>query len=314
MIHYPDAEGPILVIGAAGIDIVGRAKTELERGTSNPGQVRISHGGVGRNVAENLARLGVDCVLVTAVGDDAQGRQILAHAARAGVDVGSVLTSQSSETGAYLAVLDQEGTLQLGLDHMAAITIITPRELHARRHLFEQAAVLVLDANLPPDSLATTFELAQETGLPVAVDPTSHSLAPKLAPYLDAIWLLSPNEGEAEVLCPLSITHTDEATAIKAARDLVGRGIDIAMITRAEFGVGYATVEGSGQVPALQTEIIDPTGAGDALLATVVFALINEIPVDEAILLGVTAASLTLRTQGSVVPNLSLELLYDHLP
>lgn len=314
MIHYPDADGPILVIGAAGIDIVGRAETALESGTSNPGQLRISHGGVARNVAENLARLGVECVLVTALGDDAQGRQLLAHAASAGVDVGSVLTSESTETGAYLAVLDHDGTLQLGLDDMAAIATITPRELRARQHLFQQAAVLVLDANLPPDSLAAAFELAQEVELPVAVDPTSRSLAPKLAPHLDAIWLLSPNEGEAEALSPVSITHTDEASAIEAARNLVGRGIDIAMITRAEFGVGYATVEGSGQVPALQTEITDPTGAGDALLATVVFALINQIPVDEAILLGVTAASLTLRTQGSVMPDLSLELLYDHLP
>ncbi|MDX1600697.1 MAG: PfkB family carbohydrate kinase, partial [Anaerolineales bacterium] len=77
--------------------------------------------------------------------------------------------------------------------------------------------------------------------------------------------------------------------------------------------VGYATIEGTGHVPAVQTEIADPTGAGDALLATVVFGLLNEIPFDEAVRLGVTAASLTLRTRGSVVPNLSLELLYDHL-
>ncbi len=313
MIHYPDAEGPILVIGAAGIDIVGRARSELESGTSNPGQLRISYGGVARNVAENLARLGVDCALVTAVGDDAQGRQLLAHAASAGINVESVLTSKSTKTGAYLAVLDQQGTLQLGLDDMAAIAAITPKQLRALQHLFEQAAVLVLDANLPPDSLAVAFAMAQQSKLPVAVDPTSRSLAPKLTPYLDAIWLLSPNEGEAEALSPLSIPHSDEASAIEAARELVGRDVDIVMITRAEFGVGYATVEGSGQVPALKTEIIDPTGAGDALLATVVFALLNEIPIDEAILLGVTAASLTLRTQGSVVANLSLELLYDHL-
>lgn len=313
MIEFPELDGPVLVIGAAGIDIVGRAAGSLQAGTSNPGELRISHGGVARNVAENLARLGLDSVLITAVGDDAQGRQILAHAATSGVDVGSVLTNKASGTGAYLAVLGQDGALELGLDDMAPMSAITPRALREREHLFAQASVLVLDGNLSRDSLAVAFELADREGLPVAVDPTSQSLAPKFAPYLKSIWLLSPNEGEAEALSPLPIPHKDESRAIEAARELAARGVEIVMITRAEFGVGYATIEGTGHVPAVQTEIADPTGAGDALLATVVFGLLNEIPFDEAVRLGITAASLTLRTRGSVVPNLSLELLYDHL-
>jgi pseudouridine kinase len=85
------------------------------------------------------------------------------------------------------------------------------------------------------------------------------------------------------------------------------------MITLAEFGVAYAATEGSGHIPAVKTDIVDPTGAGDALLATVVFGLLNDIPLDEAVRLGVTAAALTLRTRDSVVPDLSLERLYDQL-
>ncbi len=111
----------------------------------------------------------------------------------------------------------------------------------------------------------------------------------------------------------MEIPHADEARAIEAARHLTSHGIEMVMITMAEFGVGYATSEGSGHVPAVQTDIADPTGAGDALLATVIFALMNEIPTDEAVRLGVTAASLTLRSQDSVVADLSLEMLYDQL-
>jgi pseudouridine kinase len=81
----------------------------------------------------------------------------------------------------------------------------------------------------------------------------------------------------------------------------------------AGFGVAYASPEVSGLVPAVQTVILDPTGAGDALTAAVIFALLNEIPLDEAVKLGASAAALTLRTPGSVVPDLSLELLYDQL-
>jgi pseudouridine kinase len=81
----------------------------------------------------------------------------------------------------------------------------------------------------------------------------------------------------------------------------------------AEFGLGYATASGSGHVPAIKTEILDPTGAGDALTAAVMFALLNGIPTDEAVRLGLAAASVTLRRPGTVAADLSLELLYDQL-
>jgi pseudouridine kinase len=94
---------------------------------------------------------------------------------------------------------------------------------------------------------------------------------------------------------------------------LVSEGVEIAIITMAEFGLGYATASGSGHVPAIKTEVTDPTGAGDALTAAVMFGLLNEIPIDESVMLGLSAASLTLRTPGTVAPKLSLELLYDQL-
>jgi pseudouridine kinase len=90
-------------------------------------------------------------------------------------------------------------------------------------------------------------------------------------------------------------------------------GVDIAIITMAEFGLGYADANRSGHVPALYTEIVDPTGAGDALTAAVIFALLNDIPLDEAVRLGLSAAALTLRSPGTVAADLSIEKLYDGL-
>jgi pseudouridine kinase len=87
----------------------------------------------------------------------------------------------------------------------------------------------------------------------------------------------------------------------------------VAIITLAQFGVCYATSDTSGYIPAMQTEIMDPTGGGDALTAAVIFALLNDIPLDDAVRLGVSAATLTLRHPGAVRPDLSLEKLYDQL-
>jgi len=89
--------------------------------------------------------------------------------------------------------------------------------------------------------------------------------------------------------------------------------VDIALITLAEFGVVYATHEISGHIPAIQTPIIDPTGAGDALTATVLYGLVNDMDLDDAVRLGVSAASITLRHSGTVYPELTLEKLYEQL-
>jgi pseudouridine kinase len=305
--------GPVLVIGSAGFDLVGRASEKIRHGTSNPAYVRMSFGGVARNVAENLARLGMEVTLITAVGNDGAGHRLLDQASRAGIDVSHSIVVPDGETGAYLAILDEKGNLHLALDDMRVTSAITSDYLRDRRDLFKEAHVIFVDANLTAKTLSTAISLAKQCNVPVAADPTSLSLAPVLTEHLNDLWLITPNEAEADALCPHSVPHADPSRAIAAARHLVTEGVDIVIITMAEFGLGYATSSESGHIGAIQTEILDPTGAGDALTAAVIFALLNEIPIDEAVRLGLSAAALTLRTNGSVVPNLSLELLYDQL-
>lgn len=309
----PTREGPVLVIGSAGVDLVGRAASPLQVHTSNPGEVRLSNGGVARNIAENLARLGAEPLLISAVGDDAQGAALLEHAAAAGINVDFVRTVPDAATGAYLAVLDSNGSLHLGLDDMGVVGSLTPEYLAGLDQLFAGASAIAVDANLPPESLALVVEQARQHQVPLAADPTSTSLAVRLMPHLKALWLITPNEPEAAVLSPHEVPHADVNRALTAAKHLVSAGVEIAVITMAEFGLGYAWEEGSGHVPAVRTEVVDPTGAGDALIAAVMFSLLNGIPVDEAVRLGLAAAAYTLRTAGTVASDLSLELLYDQL-
>ncbi|HET7011021.1 MAG TPA: carbohydrate kinase family protein [Anaerolineales bacterium] len=306
-------EGPVLVIGASGLDLVGRAEEPLRLGTSNPARVRLSFGGVGRNVAANLASLGTEVTLLTAVGDDDRGRQLLDETARAGVDVAHTLVVEGARTGAYLALLNDQGNLHLAFDDMRVVQSITPEFLLDRKSLFLDAQAVFVDANLSPATLAAAVGMAKQAGAPVAADPTSVGLATRLLPLLADLWLITPNEAEAQALAPQPIPHPDRNPGRDVARHLVAKGVRIAVVTMAEFGVAYATAEVSGHVPAHQTEIVDPTGAGDALTAAVIFALLNDIPVDEAVKLGAVAGALTLRTKGTVVPNLSVEMLYDQL-
>src|SRR5512143_1737084 len=110
--------------------------------------------------------------------------------------------------------------------------------------------------------------------------------------------MVTPNSREAGILIGRPFDPTDRDAALNAARHLSSLGLEIALVTMAEFGVCYATSETNGHIPAIGTKIVDPTGAGDAMTAAVLFALMNGIELDDAVKLGVSAASLTLRHPG----------------
>jgi len=299
-----------LVIGAMGLDVKGRVGGSLEMGTSSPGVIRCSPGGVARNIAENLARLGLEVALISAVGDDWTGRFLLEQAQQVGVDTGNVLIRPDVRTGTYLALMDTERHLITALDDMAGIGTLSPRYLNDRRRLFRDARVVVVDANLSPRALQTVFRLADQYGRPVCADPTSTVLASRLRPHLDRLRLVTPNLEEAGALLG---EVPDSDRPIGMARRLVAEGVELAVITLAERGLCYATAEESGHLPAIAVPIVDRTGVGDALTAAVIFGLLEELPASEAVRLGLSAAALTLQCRETVCPDLCLESLYAQL-
>jgi len=302
----------LLIIGAASIDTKGRAEGTIQSGTSTPGAIRVSVGGVGRNVAENLARLGQRVVLLSAVGADGSGRRLLQQAAECGIDVSHVVVDAGHRTAAYLAVLDDAGNPLMSIDDMSiSRDLLTPGLIYRHRALFRDARMVVLDANLAPEALQTIVNLARKYQVPVCADPTTAGLAPRLCPHLPDLTLVTPNAAEAEALCDLPVV--DRESALTAAQKLVGLGVQIAIVTLGATGLVYATSQESGHIPALQAELVDLTGAGDALTAAVVFGLLNDFPIDEAVRLGTSAAALTLRCRETVCPDLSLERLYDQM-
>ncbi len=299
----------VLVIGAACLDMKGQMSGPHQFGTSNPGVTRRSPGGVARNIAENLARLGVEVALISAVGEDWAGRHVLETTRQAGVDVQHVLVSPSVRTAAYVSLHDQDGQMIVALDEMGALETITPRHLNDRRRLFRDAQLIAIDANLSPSALETVFRLAAQYGRPVCADPASTLLAPRLRPYLARLHLITPNLEEARTL----LGEQKARSPISIARRLAAHGVDLAVITLAEKGLCYATVEERGHLPAIDVPIVDRTGIGDALTAAVILGLLEELSASETVRLGLSAAALTLQCRETVCPHISLERLYGQL-
>jgi pseudouridine kinase len=149
--------------------------------------------------------------------------------------------------------------------------------------------------------------------VPVCADPTSQGLTSRLIKHLPELYMVAPDALEAATLCGIAEPPGSSEGAIDIAQCLVRQGVKTAIVTLAEQGLAYADGAGAGHIPALNTAVVDTTGVGDALTAAVIFGLLNDMPLDEAVRLGVAAAALTLRSRETVAPDLSLDRLYDDL-
>lgn len=303
----------ILLIGGTMLDTKGKPTRGLAPNTSNPGFIRSTRGGTARNVAENLARFGANAILMSAVGDDATGRQLLQQTAVSGVNIEYVQTISGENSGAYIALLDAEGNLSVALDDVRVMRHITPDYLYRHRRLFRDAQMVLVDGSLTEDALATAVRLCQKYSTPLCADPSSTRLAHRLCPYIPDLSLVVPNEAEAAELCGVTFQGNTPEANMNVARQLVQLGVEIAVITMSDSGLAFATFDETGYLPPNYTEKVDSTGSGDAVTAAIIFGLSNDLSPIEAIRLGAAAGSLTLQTSETVVPDLSLDMLYEHL-
>lgn len=301
----------VIVIGAASLDIKGRAYGEVVPLTSNPGEIHFSCGGEARNIAENLARLGVHTMLLSAVGGDSFGEKILQETQAAGVNIAPVLRSAEYASATYLAVLDAFGNLAFSIDDMRILDLIRPWYVFRHRRWFKEAKMVVMDTNLTPRTIESVLKIAERYGVPVALNAVSVSLAPRAKAFLSRLTLLAANIHETQAIVGQAIR--DDWDALAAAQELVSAGVRIAIVTLAENGLCYATSQESGYIAAIPCDVVDDTGAGAASMAAILYGLVNDMPVGEAMRLGVSAATLTLKSVETVRKDLSLDLLYDQL-
>lgn len=306
----PATSAPVLVLGGANTDLLARSAAPAVPGTSNPGTTTMTPGGVGRNVAENLARLGTTVALVTAVGDDALGDDLLARTEAAGVDVSRTIRLPGS-TGTYTAVLDHSGELVVAVADMAAAEAVGPEHVHALRDAVAAAAVVVVDGNLRPDTVAAALDEAAAAGVPVVLEPVSVPKARRLTAVLPGrpVFLLTPNLDELGALTGLP-TGSD-AEARDAAARLHEHGAELVWIRRGEQGSLLSTRDGVHAGTAVRTGVVDVTGAGDAMLAAFCHAWLRGASPADAVVFGHAAAALTVASDRTVRPDLSHDLVAE---
>lgn len=139
----------VVVIGGINCDISGTPDNALRMGDSNPGSITLTAGGVGRNIAENLVRLGCCVSLLTVLGDDANGAFLRDSCRRLGIDLSLSETVPDMHTSTYLCLNDEHGEVLAAISDMEICSMITPAMIETRLPALQKASMIVLDANLP---------------------------------------------------------------------------------------------------------------------------------------------------------------------
>ena len=147
--QYVLSENPYaVVVGGANMDIAGKPSEPLVPRDSNPGTVRLSAGGAGRNIAHNMALLGCDVKLISAFGDDAHARELMDGCRNVGIDVRGSLVIPGASTSTYLFIMDEDGDMELAISDMDIYEQLLPAHLERKLDIIENAAQRLLDTGL----------------------------------------------------------------------------------------------------------------------------------------------------------------------
>jgi sugar/nucleoside kinase (ribokinase family) len=291
----------IAVAGACHVDRKARAAAPFVTGASNPVALKSCPGGVARNVAENLGRLGAGVRLVTRLGRDAEGDALMAGLGSLRMDLAGVSRSETAPTAFHLIALQPDGEMLVAVADMRIYDEITPALLACLPDAFWGVDAVFADCNLPAETLGFLAGLRSESRK-LAVNGVSPAKAVRLRPFLAACDLLFVNRGEAAALLETSLEGFDPEAAAAALR-AAGAG-EVAM-TLGGDGLCVATKEGCFMLESLENRVVDITGAGDALAATYLEARLREVAPDAAGRRALAAAHLTVATEESVSPDLT---------
>lgn len=297
-----------VVVGGVNMDIGGRAYAPLVPHDSNPGQVRMSLGGVGRNIAHNLSLLGTEVKLLTAFGDDVSAQKLAASCGELGIDISHALQIPGGATSTYLFISGPEGDMELALSDMDIYRHVTPAYLTARANLLHSAQLIIVDTNIPEESIRW---LAENARVPLFADPVSTAKAEKLRGVLGKLHTLKPNRIEAELLSGVAIT--DEDSLRRCADTLLDTGLRRVFISLGGDGVYAADHSGSCHIPCFPARMVNTTGCGDAFMAAIAWAYLEGTGLEDTARAGLAASAIAMESEETINPSMSVEQLRRRL-
>lgn len=291
------------------MDLMGFTTYDIKISDSVPGSWTEAPGGVGRNIAENLVRLGIPTSLITAFGDDAFSKMLIADAQKTGIDLSHCLHIEGGKAATFIAILDKSNDLHTGIAALDIIQRLDVPSLNLRQDILQQADIVIADTNIPEETLRWLSENANIQQ--VYLDLVSMNLAEKVKPFYGNFHSIKANQFEAEFLSGIPLTN--EADFQFAAEKMIAAGLKRIFITAGKDGVFYADHKITGWARPVWVEVMNTTGAGDAFMSGITYASIKGGSIRECAETGLAAAAIALKSTRAVNPDINEQLLKEYL-
>lgn len=302
---FCEKEPYILVFGVSIYDIIGFTNRNFKPHDSNPGKVRVSFGGVCRNIAENLARVGVNTKFISVVGDDEKGRSLLEHANKMNLDMKDSLIVKGESTPTYMAILNEEGELEAGIVDMKVTEYITEEFIDSKAELFEQAEYVVLDSDNPQLLEYILKKFYKKTKF--ILDPVSAAKAKPLKHLISYFHTIKPNRLEAEVLCGFPIKDMEDIK--RAGKYFLDQGVQKVFISLDMQGVYYNDRESEGILKADKVSVVNVTGAGDSCVAGLGFGFMKGLDTRNTLKVAIAMSVITIAHADTIHPDMNYNLV-----
>lgn len=298
---------PIVCIGAANVDRKFHVDEQLIPETSNPVTSSKSIGGVARNIAENLGRLGEQVALLTTCGNDSEW-DMINNLSSPFMNCDYAQKIEGASTGSYTALIDKEGDMKYGLADMGVYDYLTPELLIKQTHLLNKAKCIVADLNLSKSSLEFLCAYSEKKHIKLVLITVS---TPKMKHMPDSIhavdWLVT-NKDETEAYFNIKIKNNEDLK--DAAKLWVNNGASNVVVTNGVKEFVYANeneIKTYDVVPS--KHVVDVTGAGDSFSSAIIYSWLHGANIDEIILSGMANSRKTIETDYTVRQNLDRKQL-----
>ena len=301
--QYRSAQPFVSVIGGLNIDLQGSSVNPLVFNDSNPGEIVMSAGGVGRNIAENISKLNIHSKILSYVGNDALGDFVVNKSSLSGVDTSFIKKHSHLPTSQYLSVLDDNNDMLVSISDMRIIEEMTIQDIDKWNLTIEQSSAIVVDTNIPIRVIEYLTD--KYSNIPLFLDPVSFAKTSKILKLIGRFHTVKPNRLETELISGVKIT--DNESMLKAAKIIFDMGCKQIFITLGEDGVFYYDGENFGQYLHKGVNMISANGAGDAFTAGVVYGFLKLSGIKETAEFASAAAVIALRSANTISDDLSEE-------
>ncbi len=291
----------VTVIGGANMDIQGFSFAPIRPEDSNPGRVATSPGGVGRNVAESLVRLGLSVRLLAAFGGDSFSASMRDELDRLGVDTSPSIVRSDLRGSCYLSLFGPEGRLFGAVSDMGIVEEIGPDWIDRNAEAIGSSDACVIDANLSRETIEHAVKAFP--GVPFVLDTVSAAKAARAKECLGLFRAVKPNAAEARVLTGIEIRDEDDAAA--AAARLHGQGVAWVFISLGSRGLCFSDGAFTGMASMPESRTASVNGSGDAACAAIARGIALGHDVARTARFAAACAALTLGVPQAVNPVLS---------